>query len=199
MERLLSFLQVVLPLMLSSSHNVTVPSSSWSNPVSKVVVWPKVTNKVAIKVQCPDHQVKFILLMADSTVKGWVILRGKNSDTLSVFCKDAGDKQDYGGKVWKYPAGKLGPCRGNVGSTHTLVVKWTLEGMQLIRDEKIVISRTWGSNDGHCLKKTAFWRAQNYGSSAFSAEIVLGTWCRSTEKHAITSSSFLQVLLLLIV
>ena len=162
--------------MLSSIGSVTVPSSNSSNPFSEDEVWPEDSNKVAITVRCPNHHVKFILQKPGVPDQGNVILRGENG-SISVFCKDAGDKDYYEGEIKTYPVNRTGPwpCRGNVGSTDTLIVEWTQEGLKLMRDEKIILSRTWGSTDGHCRKKPVSWRIQNWGSTVILAESVVGT------------------------
>ena len=158
-------------LMPSISHSVTVHPSNSSDPDSEDVLWPESTNKVAITVQCPNHKLKFSVGQPD---QGNVILRGAN-ESISLFCKDAGSKRFYDGERWFYSVDSSGPCKGAVGSTDTLIIEWTQEGVKLMRDEEIIISRTWGPTDGHCLKKTASWRIRNSGSTVISGKSVLGT------------------------
>ena len=112
--------------------------------------------------------------MSDNSEQGFVELLGKYQ-VISVYCKEAGRKNWYSGELWQHPAGNSGPCRRAVGSTDRLIVEWTQEGVKLMRDEEIIMSRTWGPTGGNCLEKTAYWRVQNYGSTVISAESFLGT------------------------
>ena len=173
MRYLPSFSLLLLLLLFSSSRSVTVKPSDISSPSSDWIAWPESTSKVAITVQCPKHMAKFKLKSADNSEQGFVELQGINQD-ISVYCKEAGSKTWENGEVWQHPEGDSGPCKGVVGSIDTLIVEWTQEGVKLMRDEEIIMSRTWSPTDGHCLKKTAYWRVQNYGSTVISAESVLG-------------------------
>ena len=174
MRNLPSFSLLLHLLSLSSSRRVTVQPSDSSSPTSDWIAWPQSTSKVAITVQCPNHQVKVALLMPDYSEQGFVELLGKYQD-ISVYCKEAGRKNWYSGEMWKYSAGSSGPCTGNVGSTDTLIVEWTQEGVKLMRDEEIIMSRTWDLTGGNCLEKTGYWNIQNLGSTVISAESFLGT------------------------
>ena len=171
MKDLMSASLLLYLLILSSSDTVTVRPSS----ESKKVEWPEATNKVAVIVKCPKHVAKINIFMPEGTTQGSVILRDRNREIIAIYCKNAGRKNYYQGEIWRYPSGSSGPCKGNMGSTDTLIVEWTQEGVKLMRDEEIIFSRTWTPTDGNCLEKTGFWSLKNYGSSVISAAIVLGT------------------------
>ena len=174
MRGLPTFLLLLYLLAISSSQRVMVkPSCCGKFPISDWITWPESTSKVAITVQCPNHKTKVKLKTPDNSNQGFVELYGKNRD-ISVYCREAGRKNWYSGEIWFYRAGNSGPCKGAVGSTDTLIVEWTQEGVKLMRDEEIILSQTWGLTGGNCLKKTAYWRVQNYGSTVISAESVLG-------------------------
>ena len=152
-------------LILSSSGSVTVPPSRSDHqvPASDWIAWPE-SNKVAITVQCPNHVVQLLLSKIDNTEAKYVGLRGKDA-YIWTRCGD----------VWlEHPAGISGPCRGNVGSTDTLILEWTQEGVKLMRDEEIILSQTWGPTYRSCLEKINFWRIKNHGSTVISAKSILG-------------------------
>ena len=174
MRYLPSFSLILHLLQFSSSQGVTVKPSDISSPSSDWIAWPESSSKVAITVQCPKHMAKFKLKSADNSEQGFVELQGIYQD-ISVYCKEAGSKNWENGEVWQHPEGDSGPCKGVVGSIDTLIVEWTQEGVKLMRDEEIIMSRTWGPKGGNCLKKTAYWSVQNHGTTVISAVIFLGT------------------------
>ena len=176
MEDLISAWLLLNFLLLSSTDTITVEPSSSNKPESEKEEWPEATNKVAVEVQCPMHIAKIRLFMPDKTVQGNVVISGKNGDFMKIYCKYAGTRSYFEGENWEYPVGSSGPCRNNVGSTDTLIVERTQEGVKLMRDEEIIMSRTWSLTDGNCLEKTGFWSIQNWGTTVISGENVLGTW-----------------------
>jgi hypothetical protein len=112
--------------------------------------------------------------LPDETVQGAVELEDPDKK-LMVFCKDGGKKDWHGGERWYHPVSKSRPCFENTGTTDTLIIEWTQKGVKLMRDEDVILSREWKSTDGHCLKKAAFWRLQNYGNAAVTGQDFLGT------------------------
>ena len=162
-------------LCVTVSDRVVVQPSSDDNPESRPVAWPESTNKVAITVQCPDHKVKLSIWMPDHSAQGSVSVFGRYAPYIRVYCRYAGRKNWYEGELWKHPAGTSGPCMGNVGTTDMLIVKWTQEEVKLMRNKEVIVHQMWGPTDGNCLKKSAFWRIQNYGTTVTEAESVSGT------------------------
>jgi hypothetical protein len=129
---------------------------------------------VAITVQCSSYKAKLRVFLSEDTVLGAVALLGKDNDTM-VYCKDAGKKDWYGGERWYYPVSKSGPCHENTGPTDSLIIEWTQKGVKLMRDKDVILSREWKSTDGNCLKKTVFWKLQNFGIEPVIGQDVLGT------------------------
>ena len=162
---------LLLSLLVPLSLCVTVqPSGGF--PKSSEQIWPVSSNKVAITVKCPSHKVKCSIVLLDKTEQGNVVLWGKD-ENISVYCKDAGDKNYWGGERRWYPAGNRGPCY--TGESETLSIEWTEVGVKVLRGDEVILSQEWGPTDGHCLKETGFWRIQNYGNTVISGESILGT------------------------
>ena len=172
-------LTIILLLPNVSCERVTVQPSGNSNTNSRFVTWPQSTNKVAITVQCSSYRAKLGIFWSEDTVQGFVELLGLDKD-VRVHCKDAGKKNWYGGEIWYHPVSKSGPCLENTGPTDTLIIEWTQKGVKLMRDKDLILSREWKSTDGHCLKKAAFWRLQNYGNAPVTGQDFLGTLFKLT-------------------
>ena len=137
---------------------MTVQPASFGNfPVSKLVSWPESTNKVFITVQCPSHKVKFSPSSSRDAEIGFLELYGTGQD-VGVFCT--------GTKKTLHPVGPTGPCTGITGTKDTLTIEWTDKGVQLMREEEVIISQVWEPTDGYCIsEKSAHWSIKNYGST----------------------------------
>lgn len=90
---------------------------------------------------------------------------------MTKFCQESNNAADQ-----KQPINleNSKPCGSN-RNTDSLIVEWTQEGVKLLREEKVIVSKKWSSTDGRCLKKAKFWRIQNYGTTVISGESIQGT------------------------
>ena len=170
MKNLLHYLLLFHFLMLHSCESVTVQPSSSRFPYSFQVTWPK-SSKVTITVQCPSHFARILLYLPDESLKGTMILK---FGVISIWCKDAGSMDFYGGEKREYAVESSGPCTDDTVPSETVIIEWTQTGVKVVRNEELIVSREWGATDGSCLKKTGYWKIQNRGSTVISGENVQG-------------------------